>query len=88
MLVLKIGTLVLKITPIFTFLDILIDYSDIFVSIRACVLVPKTKNVTKLMDYDAKIVTILSNRDTLLTIPPSAHKRAATRLGKDKQLLK
>jgi hypothetical protein len=48
------------------------------ITVRACVLVPEANHVTQLMHYDAKLVTILPNRNCLWSIATLPNKRTAS----------
>ena len=61
-----------------TFLDIFMDNFDVIISIRTSMFMPESHSVTKFVDYDAQVVTILADWNTLFTIPFPAHKRTAT----------
>lgn len=56
-----------------TWLDVVPDDADMFVSVGPGVLVPETNHVAQLMHHYSKLVTVLSYGDGLGTATPAAH---------------
>lgn len=56
-----------------TWLDVVPDDADMFVSVGPGVLVPETNHMAKLMNHYSKLVTVLSYGDGLGTATPAAH---------------
>lgn len=53
-----------------TWLDVVPDNAHMLVTVWASVFVPEANDVAEFMDHDAKLVTVLPNRDGLRTTAP------------------
>jgi len=61
-----------------TWHNVFIDNFHVLVSIRPGVLVPEADHVTKLVNYDAELVTVLADTDCLVPVPALTHKRTTS----------
>ena len=51
------------------------DNLYMFVSVRPCVFVPESYDMTKLMDHNTKFITVFTNRDCLFSVTSFTNKR-------------
>lgn len=60
-----------------TWLDVVPDDAYMLVAVRTCVFMPEADHVAKFMYHDAKLITVLSNRDGLRAATSPPHVGAA-----------
>lgn len=60
-----------------TWLDVIPDYGHMIVTVRPCVFVPEADDVAQFMNYNAKLVTVLSYGDGLGSVATTTHIRTA-----------
>lgn len=61
-----------------TFLNVVLDNSDISFSVRSRMFVPEANRVTNLMNYDSKLVTVLPYGNSLTPISFPSNIRATS----------